>query len=209
MPAIKLMEALTQVEEQATGDTICLGDIIDTFNGRGFGALLILPSLFVVLPTGALPFVPFICGVFMILICAQVVVGRRNPWMPNVLRRIGFARSSYDKVMHKAEPYISFVDRMSSPRLKFLALPMSQRFIALLCIILSAVTAAVALLPLASHFFALAITFFAIGMTSRDGWMTMIGFIITILAFAVMPALIASSQDLMGPHLIAPLPVEL
>ena len=206
MPYMKLMDALERVEEAATGEEIRLGDVVDTFNGRGFGALLILPSLVVVLPTGALPFVPFLCGAFMVLICGQIVMGRHHPWMPGPLRQIGFSRRKYELAVEKSRPYLSLLDRWSTPRLKILSRPLSQRVVAVVCILLSIVTAAVALLPIASHVFALAILCFAIGMSSRDGIMTILGFIVTILAFALMPAIVMSSQELMGPHLLAPLP---
>lgn len=206
MPYTKLMDALDRVEDNATGDTISLGDVVDNFNGRGFGALLILPSLLVVLPTGGLPFVPVVCGLFMILICSQIVIGKRHPWLPKTLRKTGFTREKYEQAVNAMRPYIGFVDRLSTPRLKVLSRPLSQRVVAIICILLSFVTAAVALLPIASHIFAFAILCFAIGISSRDGIMTILGFIVTIAAFALMPMIIASTQDLMGPHLIAPLP---
>jgi|GEM_PF-179645 len=206
MPYMKLMDALERVEEKATGNEILLGDVVDTFNGRGFGALLILPSLIVAMPTGALPFVPLACSLFMILICVQIVMGRRHPWMPAAMRRIGFSRRKYEHTVDASRPYLSMLDRWSSPRLKILSRPLSQRVVAIFCIFLCVVIAAVALLPLASHIFALAILCFGIGISSRDGIMTLLGFMVTILSFALMPAIVASSQELMGPHILAPLP---
>jgi len=209
MAITKLMDALEQVEEKAHGETISLGDVVDTFNGRGFGALLILPSLLVVLPTGAIPFVPFVCGMFMILVCVQIVMGRHHPWMPRSLRRVGIGRERYEHVVDMSRPFIGRLDKWSAPRLKMLSRPISQRVIAIICIALSIATAAVALLPIMSHLFALAILCFAIGMASRDGFMTIMGVVVTVAAFAVMPAIIASSEQLMGPHILAPLPSSL
>ncbi|WP_339927585.1 exopolysaccharide biosynthesis protein, partial [uncultured Cobetia sp.] len=52
---------LEELDREIEGD-ISLGDILEHFNSRGFGPLLVLPALLVLLPTGAIPGVPTTCA---------------------------------------------------------------------------------------------------------------------------------------------------
>ena len=46
-----------------SGDTTSLGEVIERFEDRGFGPLLLMPALIALLPTGAIPGVPTLCGI--------------------------------------------------------------------------------------------------------------------------------------------------
>ena len=60
---------LEELDREIEGD-ISLGDILEHFNSRGFGPLLVLPALLVLLPTGAIPGVPTTCALFIVLTAA-------------------------------------------------------------------------------------------------------------------------------------------
>ena len=63
-----------------------VGDVVNKFESRGFGPLLLLPALIALLPTGAIPGVPSICGVTLCIICLQMAFGDEHPWLPAVLK---------------------------------------------------------------------------------------------------------------------------
>ena len=53
-------------------DKTSLGKVIERFEDRGFGPLLLVPALVALLPTGAIPGVPTICGITLFFICIQI-----------------------------------------------------------------------------------------------------------------------------------------
>nr|WP_053070786.1 exopolysaccharide biosynthesis protein [Halomonas sp. PR-M31] len=59
---ITLTQLLEQLDDSDSGETIQLQDIVDNFETRGFGPLLVLPALIVLLPTGAIPGIPTCVG---------------------------------------------------------------------------------------------------------------------------------------------------
>ena len=73
-----LTETLEVLKEETKGDKISIGDIVEALNHRGFGPLLIGPSLLVVMPTGAIPGIPSLCALLIILIAAQIAFGKRH-----------------------------------------------------------------------------------------------------------------------------------
>ena len=71
--------------DKTTGE-VSVGDVVNKFESRGFGPLLLLPALIALLPTGAIPGVPSICGVTLCIICLQIAFGDEHPWLPAVLK---------------------------------------------------------------------------------------------------------------------------
>lgn len=58
------------------------GEFWDVMEKRGFGPMLALPSFIACTPIGAIPGVPSIAGVTILLISLQILLGRRHPWLP-------------------------------------------------------------------------------------------------------------------------------
>ena len=81
----KVSDIMDDLLDKTTGE-VSLGDVVNKFESRGFGPLLLLPSLIALLPTGAIPGVPSICGVTLCIICLQIAFGDEHPWLPAVLK---------------------------------------------------------------------------------------------------------------------------
>ena len=52
---LQLTDILETLDRQVEDDKITLQDIVDTFNSRGFGPVVLLPALIALLPTGGVP----------------------------------------------------------------------------------------------------------------------------------------------------------
>lgn len=183
----KIMDALRDVRRETTGDVISLGDIATVLNNRGFGTLLIIPSLLVVLPTGAIPFLPAVCALFICLICVQMIMGRDTPWLPERLTRASIKRPVYESAVKKASPFVKKLDSLTHPRLKVLTLPVTERLIAVLCIALALIIMVVAVIPFAADLPAFAILLFALGLSARDGLLTFLGLVVVASLFFILP----------------------
>ena len=156
------------VDDEDSGK-VSVGEIIDRFEDRGFGPLLLIPSLIALLPTGAIPGVPSVCGITLFLICIQVAVGRQSPWLPHKLTKQNISSDKLENAIDKAEPQIKRVEKLLRPRFTQVSQSPMKNIIAGYCAI-----AALCMIPLEALPFAVAVPAFAlcitaVGMTNRDG----------------------------------------
>ena len=184
-----LTDTLEAIESETEGDSISFHDLVTALNRRGFGALLIGPALITILPTGAIPGVPALCAVFIILVAAQVVLGRKHPWLPKKLKDMSFNRDKYLKGIQKAKPYTKRIDGFFHPRLRFLTHEASERVISLLCVFLSVAIIVLGFIPFAAMLPASAILLFGLGLSVHDGLLTAFGFALMGATFAAIPFL--------------------
>lgn len=175
-----LTEILTDIQEDIEGDEIYLEEIVSRFEDRGFGPLLLAPALIAVLPTGAIPGVPTICAVFILLISGQILLGKHHPWLPKRIRQFSVSKSKFQKGFNKVRPWTERFDRLLSPRLEFLTRDTGTRVVAMIAIILSILMIPLELIPLACAVPGLSIGFFAIGLSAKDGLFTLFALFIAI-----------------------------
>jgi hypothetical protein len=154
--------------------------------------LLIAPALIGILPTGAIPFMPDIIALFVILIAGQMIFGRKHPWIPGKLRNFSFDRDKYEKGVEKAKPYTEWIDGFFHPRFKFLTGSIAQRFVAVFCIFLAVAIAILGFIPFAATIPCAAILLFGLGLTVHDGLLTAIGVLFMAASFAAIPYLWSS-----------------
>lgn len=180
--ATSMNETLDTIEDNTEGEVITVGDVMRALEHKGFGALLIAPALITILPTGAIPGVPAICGVFIILISLQMAISRKHPWMPKRLKEFSFSRKKYKRTVEKARPYIKQADRYFYPRLEFVTHDIVQKISAVFCIFLSLAMIGIGFIPFLPALFAIAVLTFGIAFSARDGVMTILGFILSLFA---------------------------
>lgn len=98
-----LEDIFERLEKDVTGSHASVGDIVASFERRGFGPLLLVPSLFLVLPTGAIPGAPLVCGIIIMLITIQIMLGFTHPWIPKRLKSITFDGEVLEKGLRKTK----------------------------------------------------------------------------------------------------------
>lgn len=176
----KLTDFLEQLDDKTSGDAITLGEIVAAFKQRGFGPLLLAPAILVLLPFGAIPGIPTICALFILLIGGQLLVGLDHPWLPERLHKASFNRDKFKSTLSKVVPFTKRIDSVIGSRLtRFIEPPMST-IVGVLCILLALTMIPLELLPFAAAAPAWAIAFFALGLTANDGLLVIIGLIITV-----------------------------
>ena len=164
-----MSKLLNKLVKEQDGDKVSAGKIIARFEDRGFGPLLLIPSLIALLPTGAIPGVPTFCGITLFLICMQAAMGRESPWLPNKLTQQQIETDKLESAVEKAKPKVQRVEKLLRPRMTQLSQTPMKNVIAGYCAI-----AALCMIPLEALPFAVALPAFALcitalGMTNRDG----------------------------------------
>ncbi|PAV24707.1 hypothetical protein C8D92_101305 [Tamilnaduibacter salinus] len=169
-----ITNVLHRIREQAEGDEVAVGTLIDALEHRGFGPLLLAPALIALLPTSGIPGVPSVCGLLIFLIAIQGALGKRSPWVPGRLRRLSMRPQTLVKVVDRVQPYTRRIDRWFRPRWVFLTRAPINRIVALGCAVSGLTMIPLELVPFAGTAPALAITLAAIGMSTRDGIMIVV-----------------------------------
>ncbi|WP_136067540.1 exopolysaccharide biosynthesis protein [Modicisalibacter radicis] len=170
---------LDQLDEVECGSRIRLQDIVDNFASRGFGPLLVLPALIALLPTGMIPGIPTLCGLFIVFVASQLALGKPSPWLPRRLRERGFSHERFHQAVDRLRPWTQRFDRLLKPRLQALTEPLPRRLVAALAALLALSMIPLELLPFAAAIPALAIALLGLGLAAEDG-------LLIVIALAVM-----------------------
>ena len=164
--------ALTHTLAQLLEDTdrdISVATLVQSLESRGFGPLILVPALVVVLPTGAVPGVPTVMALLIVLIASQRLFGRTHPWVPQRLARLSIDRERYRRGIERIRPMTAFIDRHTGRHLPPLVGGAGTRLCAALCALLAFTMPPLELVPFAAALPALAIALLALGLTARDG----------------------------------------
>lgn len=181
--AMNLTAVLDEIEENIDGDKISFGKIVDEFEDRGYGPLLLIAALFIMLPTGGIPGIPTVLAVVIIFIAAQLTWGRSTPWLPNKLRSISFDKAKFTKAASKIKPVTRKVDYILKPRLKRFAKKPMTRIVGAVIIGLCLFMPFLEIIPFADVIPSSSIVIISLGLTARDGIFTLVGLIA---AFAML-----------------------
>jgi len=164
---------------------LTLDEIRDRLDERAYGLLILLLSIPCLVP--GLYGVPQVVGIAIILLAAQMLVGREEPWLPRWLLNLR-AKGSWLKAMADfAETKLGWIDRLSRPRLRRFADGPGEKLAAVF-MILATLTI---VLPLTNTIPSVALALLAVGLIQRDGlfviggvavttaWVTILGAVAT------------------------------
>jgi hypothetical protein len=161
-------------------ERIGVGELLDRFGDRSFGAamlLLALPNM-APLPPGA----STLFGLPLLLIAAQLALGRRVIWLPAALRRRTIAAPLFARIVQATRPHLRWAERLLRPRLDFMLGPTATRLTGLACVVLAALIALP--IPLANFLSGLAVAAFSLGLLRHDGVAILAGWLVTAVSFA-------------------------
>ncbi|MBD8527724.1 exopolysaccharide biosynthesis protein [Pseudomarimonas arenosa] len=157
---------LVKLSEGDPKETVSLDAILQRFNRRAFGVLLLMFTLpaFLPLPAGA----GAISGPLVVLLGLQMLFGLRRPWFPQRWRQRGVRRERFARFSQRMSPWLLRVERLVKPRVAgvFTTQPapaLTGLMLAILGLLLSLP------IPLTNYPLGLLILFYAIALIERDG----------------------------------------
>ena len=151
---------------------LTLGEIRDRLDERAYGLLILLLSLPCLVP--GLYGVPQVVGLVIIMVAAQLLIGREEPWLPRRVLNLR-ARGKWLRAMADfAEARLSWVDRLSRPRLLMFATGVGERMVGLF-MILATLTI---VLPMTNTIPSVALALLAVGLIQRDGLFVLGGMVV-------------------------------
>lgn len=163
------------------GGTVEIGRLVDALGRRGFGPLLLVLSLLLILPIGAIPGVPAAVGLLVASMGVQIVLGGRGVWLPARLRRIGIGASRVDWAVARLKPATKRLRRVLRPRLETLAQSrVSLMAIGGVLVLAGLAMIAIGFVPGLPFLFALPVLVYALGLTGGDGLVVIAGHLLVL-----------------------------
>jgi hypothetical protein len=168
--------------ERAEGERVSLGDMVDAFDARAYGPLIVLFAAPNVLPV-ALPGISAVLGAPLILLTAQLMLGLHRPWLPGFLRRRSLKRASFESLVARIVPRLVRIEGMIQPRLLPLTSALGQRLIGAAGLVLAAIVFLP--VPFGNALPGIALVLMAVGLLSRDGIAVVVGGLIGVVGLVV------------------------
>lgn len=154
---------------------IAIDDLARLFGDRAFGGLLFLFAF----PNLA-PLPPGVSSIFaapLILVAGQLVVGRRDVWMPAVVGRRSLRAEYLRAAFARGIGPMRRAERLLAPRLEVLSSGVFRRVVGGLCLLLGLVLFLP--IPFGNFLPALAVAALALGLLHRDGLAVTAGIVLS------------------------------
>ncbi len=178
---------LTALADSADGERVSFGHLLDAFDSRAYGPLIVLFAAPNVLPV-ALPGISAVLGAPLILLTAQLMVGQRRPWLPKFLRRRSLRRVDFERLVGRIAPRLRRIERMVRPRLLPVTGVVGKRAIGAAGLLLAAIVFLP--IPFGNSIPGLALVLMAVGLLGRDGLAVLAGGAIGLVGLAVVSGFI-------------------
>jgi hypothetical protein len=158
-----LPKLLRRLADDGGEDGLNIGEIRDRLDERAYGLLILILCIPCLVP--GLYGVPQVAGLIIIVLAAQLLIGKEEPWLPGWMLRLHVKGKWLSAMAEFAEKRLDWVSRLSRPRLHALVVGPGER-IAAIFTILATLTI---VLPMTNTIPSLAVTLLAAGLIQRDG----------------------------------------
>ena len=145
-------------------------DQIESDNGPGPVVFILTLPILPPLPPG----VSMVLALPLLLVAPQIVIGRREIWLPKALSHRTIKRAPLIKLIKRILPPLERVEKVVRPRLRFLTGRVGASMVGVACTLLAVVL--VLPIPFANLVPALALGAFSIGLTRKDGLFVLAGY---------------------------------
>ena len=181
-----LQQLLDRLDKAATTERVTVASMIEAVGRSSFGALLPLGGLITLSPLDIIPGIPTLIALAVLIVCVQLLVGRRHFWLPAwVLRRSVSGRRLRQALAWLRKP-ARFGDRIVRARLTGLTTDAAIRVIALTCIIVAMAMPVMEVVPFSANLAGIALTAFGLAVIAHDGLLALIAFAATAAGVAVI-----------------------
>ncbi|KAA0013821.1 exopolysaccharide biosynthesis protein [Billgrantia pellis] len=182
---VELMQAIESIETPS--GRIRFDEVLDAIGRRAFGPLLLLAGLVTLAPIiSGIPGVPSLMAMFTLLVCIQLLIGRRTFWLPRWLRN----RTLPSDKVHTALKWMyrpaCWIDRLLHRRITFMTGNLGMQLSALTCVIISIAMPPMEFIPFSVNIAGVALTLFGLSFMARDGLLAVLAFAITGLSLSVV-----------------------
>ncbi|MEN3001011.1 MAG: exopolysaccharide biosynthesis protein [Armatimonadota bacterium] len=180
----RLSELFSATLDTDADGTVSLEEVLARAGDRSYGIMLLvlaIPCFIPVLPPGT----SGVIGVLMILVALQMLLGRRQPWLPARWRRKRLAPATVQAIQTKGVALLQRIERVSYPRGRWLTRNgLMLRGSALIIILLSLVLSSP--MPFMNTLPALSVALIAVGLMNHDGYLLLAGNLLGLVVLVIV-----------------------
>ena len=167
---------LNSLANDASRDTLTLRGILDDFDERGFGILLLIATVpaFIPIPVGGA-----ISGPLVVFLGAQLLFGRKDVWLPRRIADWGPKRDTFARFVARMSPWFGRLEHLVRPRLaRLFDHPAANAATGLLLVVTGILLALP--IPGTNYIFGGILLGFALALLERDGALLVVVWIVAI-----------------------------
>ena len=195
MPITENEKLPTTIKEHPTSDFLAIvvvenkkeamtvGEIKDALHERGFSILMAIAALPICIPVPVPPGYTTLFSIPLFIFSIQMVLGMQAPWLPAWITKKSVQRTTLEKIVTKAIPWLKKLENRMQPRLTYISVPTWERIIGIFSFVFAL---AIALpLPLINFLPGCGILIMSLGLLNRDGIIILIGMMIGTIGIGV------------------------
>ncbi|KIC48990.1 exopolysaccharide biosynthesis protein [Tateyamaria sp. ANG-S1] len=168
---LTISDRLTQLVSDAYGQSVTLDWIMAQLHERAFGLFLLILALPCCVPF--LYGLPQIVALPLMFVSAQILLGRRVPWLPSKLSTRTFSAEGLGTLSRRSAPWLKRIEAVSRPRLTVLTHAPLDRIVGFALVLFSA--SILVPLPGTNTVPGFAVVIVAMGLLQRDGILVLLG----------------------------------
>lgn len=156
--------------------TLTVGEMLDAFDSRAFGAMLLVFGLLNTLPLP--PGSSTILSLPILLLAPQIAMGADHPWLPRKLTEKPLKRDDMRGLFRRLAPIVRSMELITRPRLRPMFAPVGERAIGVVCTLLALVL--VLPIPLGNLAPGATVAILALALLQRDGILALAGYLMAL-----------------------------
>lgn len=182
-----LHQLLDHIASRAEGqERVSLDLIVQAVGQRSFAPLLLLVGIILFSPLSAIPGVPTMMAILVLLVALQLLLGRHYFWLPQWMLKHSISEAKLLKALNWLQKPARFTDRWLRPRMVFLVRRTGTYVIAAICTLIALVLPAMEVIPLSATIAGMALTAFGLALVTHDGALALFAFAVTAFVFGLI-----------------------
>ena len=174
-----LQQLLDRLDEAATGERVDVECMMQAVGRSSFGALLLLGGLVTLSPIDIIPGIPTLIALAVVIVCVQLLSGRRHFWLPAWVLRRSIASQRFRRALTWLQKPARFGDRLVRPRLTALTTDAAIKVIAFGCIAVAMAMPVMEVVPFSANLAGIALSAFGLAVIAHDGLLALVAFAAT------------------------------
>jgi len=171
----QLLASLVRAERASADARVSVGELLDAAGQRSFGPLLLIPGLLVASPLSGIPGLPTTAAFFVLIIAAQLLMGRKSFWLPGWMLRREISQSRTDRALRFMQRPARLVDKCLRERLVTLTHGPAVYVIGAVSMLLAIAMPPLEIVPFASSVIGIVLASFGLALIARDGLLVAVG----------------------------------
>lgn len=174
--AHSLTDVVAQIDDAAEHRYTSVGDVLDALGNRSFAPAILVPALLLVSPLSAVPGLPTVGAVIIVLITVQWMVRTDHLWLPDWVLRQRIRSFRLQNGLGRITRLTDWLDDHSARRLCWLATHPFRPAVKLSILVLTLPWPFFELLPMFTTLAACVVALLTFGLWARDGLYILLGY---------------------------------